>query len=449
MSETLPRAALDALARFPLLDALFGRRSRRFGVGMTIPEGPLAYTSRHPPQPLSEAERLVLIAAGVGLSGWNLGIPYTESGDPDGGNNYPVRPVGRTYPSGGGAQGSEILINDDSGAYITRFRDLDAEAIRAYAGGDSLERLFDIVRRNVVRLGDRVELPPEHPFIAAHNRWVANRPGTTLFVPIADQVDSTLNHLWIRTGEGSLITDHRNGRVLGDPSALIADGVLKPERTTPLAVLEANSRMSTTAELSIAAYNVQLVMQAIGLGGWLFSGINIQALLGGHAKQGVPGFGFEFANREGWLQPVPLGLRGAFEPLVPPFVPDMHEAVRRFVDRKFGPGGIYDPERPGPYRDNGGIKARTDRSSDDFAQYLASLAHDIHETFGRFPATQPSVSVGPYTQAQHIDLEFYDRFYKDGAYLDSHRSHQAVWHAGDPSSQDPLRQARGPRESHV
>src|SRR4051794_22808200 len=39
------RALLDALARSPLLSALFGRRSRRFGVGMSIPDGPMAYDS--------------------------------------------------------------------------------------------------------------------------------------------------------------------------------------------------------------------------------------------------------------------------------------------------------------------------------------------------------------------------------------------------------------------
>lgn len=428
MAEEVPRAAIAELARFPLLDALFGRRSRRFGLGMSIPDGPLAYSSRHAPRPLGEAERLVLIAAGLGLSGWNLGIPHTEAGDLEAGNNYPVRTIGRTYPSGGGSEGSEVLINDDSGAYITRFRDLDPEAIREYADEGSLDRLLDLVRANVIRLGDRVELPPEHPYISSHNRWVANRPGTTLFIPIADQVDSTLNHLWIRTGEGAPITDHRTGRILGDPGELIAQGVLKPERATPLSVLEAASRTSTTAELSIAAYNVQLVMQAMGLGGWLFSGINIEALLGGFADRGVPGFGFTFTRRKGWLQAVPLGRAGAFEPLVPPFVPDMQEAVRRFVDRKFGRGGVHDPARPGPYRDNGGIKARTDRYSEGFVRYLGTLAQDIYETFGRFPATQPSVGVGPFTQAQHIDLDFYDRFYKDGAYLDTHARHDALWH---------------------
>jgi len=39
--------ALQELAAFPLLEALFGRRSRRFALGDEIPDGPLAYRSRH------------------------------------------------------------------------------------------------------------------------------------------------------------------------------------------------------------------------------------------------------------------------------------------------------------------------------------------------------------------------------------------------------------------
>lgn len=49
-------ARLDALRRFPLLDALFGRRARRFGLGMEIPSGPLAFESTHDPLALSELE---------------------------------------------------------------------------------------------------------------------------------------------------------------------------------------------------------------------------------------------------------------------------------------------------------------------------------------------------------------------------------------------------------
>lgn len=399
---------------------------------MSIPDGPLAYTSQHPPQPLSEVERAVLIAVGVGISGWNLGIPYTEAGAPDTGCNYTVRPIGRTYPSGAAAHGSEILINDDSGAYITRFRDLDAAAIQEYGGVEDLPRLTEFLRPHIIQLSDRrIEFPAEYPYVAAHNRWVANKPGSTLLIPISDQVEQTFNQLWIRTGEGSVITDHRTGRVLGDPSELIKSGFIKPGRSAPLSLIEGNARTSTTAELSIAAYNVHLVMQAIGLGGWLFSGINTQAILGAFAAKGVNGYGFRFERRDDWLQPNPVGLDGHFEPLIPPYVQDMHTAAQRFADRKFGPRGNHNPQRPGPYADNGGVKERTDHYSPEFVRYIGSVAQDIYDTFGRFPATQPSVGVAAYTQAHHIDLDFYDRHYKDGAYLQTHLDHQRVWHGAD------------------
>jgi hypothetical protein len=31
-------------------------------------------------------------------------------------------------------------------------------------------------------------------------------------------------------------------------------------------------------------------------------------------------------------------------------------------------------------------------------------------------------------QAHHLDLEFYDEFYKPGAYLHTHRDHMDRWH---------------------
>lgn len=422
--------ALERLATFPLLDALFGRRSRRFGVGMSIPDGPLAFNSKHPPKPLSEIERSLIIAIGAGLSGWNLGIPHTEAGAPDTGCNYTVRPIGRTFPSGAATEGSELLIADDSGTYITRFRELDPSAIREYRGQSDLGRLLGIVRDHTVKIGtERPDLPRKYPYVSAHNRWVANRPGSTLFLPVADQVESTLNHLWIRTGEGSPVFDPKAGRLLGNPEPLFQSGRLQKARAVPLPILEAASRTSTAAELSITAFNIHLVLQAIGLGGWLFSGLNTNALLGVDADKGVPGFGFRFTSRKEWLQPNPIGLDGAFEPLVPPYVSDMHEAARRFAARKFGKRGNHTPARPGPYRDNAGVKARADRYDEAFVTYLGTLAQDIYDLYGKFPATLPTVGVAVYTQAHHLDLEFYDRFYGEGAYLETHANHEALWDA--------------------
>ena len=58
------RQALTELAEFPLLAALYGRRSRRFPLGGEIPDGLLAYRSRHAALPLSELERATLMEVG-------------------------------------------------------------------------------------------------------------------------------------------------------------------------------------------------------------------------------------------------------------------------------------------------------------------------------------------------------------------------------------------------
>src|SRR3712207_9244738 len=44
---TASQGVYERLARYPLLDALTERRSRRFGKGMSLNGGPLAYHSTH------------------------------------------------------------------------------------------------------------------------------------------------------------------------------------------------------------------------------------------------------------------------------------------------------------------------------------------------------------------------------------------------------------------
>jgi hypothetical protein len=53
-SASTQAEALRELAAFPLVEALYGRRSRRFALGDEIPDGPLAYRSRHEPVPLDD-----------------------------------------------------------------------------------------------------------------------------------------------------------------------------------------------------------------------------------------------------------------------------------------------------------------------------------------------------------------------------------------------------------
>src|SRR5947208_8235344 len=87
---------LDQAWSYPLFEALYRRRSRRFGLDFEMPEGPFRYKSAHAPVPLSELEEALLVGAGAGFSGlafWDLPTPPP----------YPPR-SGRTFPAtrGGG-----------------------------------------------------------------------------------------------------------------------------------------------------------------------------------------------------------------------------------------------------------------------------------------------------------------------------------------------------------
>src|ERR1043166_5109047 len=94
---------------YPLFEALFGRRSRRFGLGFAMSEGPFQYASPHAPLPLSELEEALLVAAGVGCSGialWELSRPSPYRGS-----------TGRTYPSPCGGRRTALFFPNDGGAY--------------------------------------------------------------------------------------------------------------------------------------------------------------------------------------------------------------------------------------------------------------------------------------------------------------------------------------------
>jgi hypothetical protein len=60
-----PALLAEKIRQYSLLDALRNRRSRRFGAGMKMNSGPLAYESRFSPVPLSEDEEAALAFAGA------------------------------------------------------------------------------------------------------------------------------------------------------------------------------------------------------------------------------------------------------------------------------------------------------------------------------------------------------------------------------------------------
>src|SRR5215467_2821305 len=121
-SETEAPRELDA---FPLVEALFGRRSRRFALGGEIPDGPLAYRSGHEPVPLSELERMLVLGAMGGTTGWHFSITRHARYAPHV-SNYSAAAAGRTFPSAAGFHTAELFFTDDSGVYLFATRDAGA-----------------------------------------------------------------------------------------------------------------------------------------------------------------------------------------------------------------------------------------------------------------------------------------------------------------------------------
>jgi hypothetical protein len=102
--------ALRQLAAFPLVDALYGRRSRRFALGGEIPDGPLAYRSKHEPLPITELERMLVLSAMGGTTGWHYSITRHARYAPHV-SNYAAGAAGCTFPSAAGFHTAELFFN--------------------------------------------------------------------------------------------------------------------------------------------------------------------------------------------------------------------------------------------------------------------------------------------------------------------------------------------------
>ena len=100
--DTEPRlSGLDTALSYPLIQALHGRRARRFSAGAVIPDGPLAFESALDPQPLSDLETMVVLTSAAGNTGWHYAITRNATYAPQF-PNYAGAAGGRTFPSAAG-----------------------------------------------------------------------------------------------------------------------------------------------------------------------------------------------------------------------------------------------------------------------------------------------------------------------------------------------------------
>jgi hypothetical protein len=416
---------LNDLLRFPLIEAIAGRRSRRFCMGAEIPGGVLAFKSKHKPLPLSEIEQLLVLTSMAGVTGWHFATMHHSRYAPKL-PNYCDSPVGRTYPSAAGFETSELFFTDDNGTYFFPTRDFHPE-IDIQDGKVDLEEFLSVHKKRIRKLSNkRLHIPRSEPYMEGHNTWIANHEGSTLAIPVGDLAQHVLSSICYFTQNGYPIYDDIAKKSI--PGIEKFAKMVDPNNPVPLTVLEQGSLPEISAEFSTSCYAGMLMLQAMGLGGYMYQGIDRHTILGASGDSAVPGLGFRYDTDERWTLPNPTGLPGVFEGLCPPHYKNMREATEALAKRKFGDKGVYNPNTPGAWNDSPKVRENAAPYTEEFKECVALQAQYIYDTYGKFPGTVQSVFCYMYLQAHHLDLDFYNHYFKPGAYLTTHKEHMTRWH---------------------
>jgi hypothetical protein len=432
---------LDRAARFPLLDALLGRRSRRFARGLHLNGGPLAYRGVRRPEPLTLDEQAALAFAACGVTGYALGdLPYQDGGVPEAGSgNIMVHFVGRTAPSGDAAHAVAVFLIDDGGAWMLRRpQDFARQEVPELVRAARERRLVELFERSRVRVGaTRVDVPRQIPYTLPFNKWSANAPGSTLFLPVAELSGLAINIILAAFSEenGYYLLDERNGyRPAGIAKfARSRGGHLYDDpdvgRVATIGLAAEWLYEFAAVEQGAILQNLGLMAEALGLGGFSYFAAHPyawpQAL--GFRMQTVPfsraiGAGAPLrlllrALGRDLAVPFAVGLERGGEPLIKPFCPPyyrtMEEAVLAFVEYKCAEGrGTQHDGGPNAWRDPAAMQAGIPRYSDRTIDATVAYCEYAHRRYGRFPpGSGPFRTVLAY-QAHRLEAAFYQQFYR-------------------------------------
>src|SRR2546421_1647645 len=268
------------LAHYPLLEALLARRSRRFGKGMRLNGGPLAYASAHEPEPLSLAEEAALAFAACGITGYTMAeLPYDTGNVAEaGGGNIIVNFVGRTAFSADAAHVVTVfVINDDGVWLLKRPQDYPRLEVPTMVQAAREQRWLDLYEKSRVRIADRrLDVPREVPFVPPFNKWSANVRGTTYFLPIAELSGLFINVLLAAFSEevGYFVVDERNNfqpagvaKFARSKGGYLHDD-LAEGRAATVSLLDTWLYEFAAVEQGAMLQNLALVAAALGLGGF-------------------------------------------------------------------------------------------------------------------------------------------------------------------------------------
>jgi hypothetical protein len=449
-------SATDNLRAYPLLDALHNRRSRRFGLGMKMTAGPLAFHSQHPPLPLTEDEEALLVFAASGITGRTL---LDLSFSPEQGGAIVARSLGRTIASGDAIQTVALVVTNDDATYlIKRPQDYPAGARFRSTPMFHQRNYNELYRHSRIKIKNGRAAPPVVPFFNVNvNRWSLYASGTTYFLPVNELTFMYINGLLEIFNEqtGAFVVDERaNFQPAGlkrfarsRGGHLVDDSVAG--RTLTVQRLELMVSEFVTVEQGMMLQNLGLMAQALGLGGFpnfaehessWFQALDFRM---GEMRAGQ----YLGANRmvrcllsllgRNHTVSYPLGLerdgRPLLQPYCPPYYPTMKDAVRSVVDVKFGREGLFrGGAKHGGWRDPRRIVDAVPDISAAAVDATVAYCDYIHSRYGRFPAYMPPFRTVLGFQACHLDQEFYDRHYQSECLSETERCHMETWHSSRP-----------------
>ena len=438
------------LTTYPLLDALRGRRSRRFGLGMQIPEGPFAYKSPHAPAPLSESEEAMLAFAACGITGY--GLADLSYGKGQGGHMLDGL-IGRTVASPDAINTVSVVVTNDRGTYLIRrpqefaYTDIP-QLIELSRSG----QLLELYRQMRIQLSDKRTITPVIPGLNFNiNKWSVYAQGGTYFLPVNEMTEMYINAVLesFDPTMGLYIVDERNmylgagiGRFAKSRGGFLWDD-LKAGRVVTVQGIEMSLAEAASVEQGGVLQNIGLMAQALGLGGfpnyarneyaWLQAlGFRLQTMSASRyaganvfmqAVVKLIGRDFEF--------PYAVGLERDGQTLLhsyaPPYYPTMSAAVLAFVEHKFGAKGIYrEGAETSAWKKPDSVAAHIERPSDQAIEATIAYCEYIFKRYGRFPAySAPFRTVIGY-QATSVELDFYDMFYKPEALTATQRERHGL-----------------------
>lgn len=413
------RNEIKEIFKAPLLDAIAHRRARRFPLGCNIPDRDLRYKSEKPPVPLSDTELALLCWAGNGVTG-------TITGDlPISGGNLFTSWLGRTVPYACNVHNTRLFFTGDNGTCV--YHPETASGTVEIEGEEDWEKIPEAYQQGCRKVFDeRAEFVPKSLLRAMH--WNTNQPGTTIFIPVVDQTMEYINFLlglFDYEGYGYQLFDDRQGKWAG-LGEWIDGGKLKGPK------VDLTSFEQTLLTLNLApAYmmleNIHLMAEAMGLGSVVFGGYTGTVMLGVTPQS--KGLGFR-AVTDNAGKTNAVGLDGIFEAFCPPYYRDMDEAVEAFVEKKFGPGGLFNADYRGKvaFKNWPQIQPKFHHPSKTSIDQVKAVCRHVYETYGRFPATFDTKVIPIWLQVHHLELDFYQAHFPPEMVTEAQRQHMATWH---------------------